>query len=92
MGPADFLWHLLNLFALGLLYGALAASGARLLWRRRHAGLGWARLLAWSCGAAAIATILGLVFFGRDGRIATYALMVLAVTLVLSWLGRRKSG
>lgn len=90
MGPIDFLWHLLNLFALGLLYGALVAGGARLLWRRRYAGLGWAQLLAWSCGAAVLVTIAGLVLFGRDGRIATYALMVLAVTLVLAWFGRGK--
>lgn len=89
MGAFDLLWHLVGLFALPVLFGALAAGGARLIWRRRFAQRPWARLLLVACGAAAVVTLVGLIAFGRDGRMATYLLMVGVVAAVLGWLGRR---
>ncbi|GAB1388917.1 MAG: hypothetical protein AMXMBFR78_00330 [Rubrivivax sp.] len=89
MGPLDLLWHGLGLFAVPLLFGLLAATGARLLWRRRFAARPWRRVLAAACASAAAVTLAGLLVFGRDGRMATYLLMVLAVAAVLGWLGRR---
>lgn len=85
MGPIDFLWHLLNLLAVPLLFAGVAAGGARLLWRRRLSAVPWVRLLGASAAAAAAAAVAGLVAFGGDGRMAGYALMVLAVAAVLGW-------
>lgn len=85
MGPIDFFWHLINLLAVPLLFALVAAGGARLLWRRRLAAVPWSRLLAASGTAAAVAAVAGLVAFGGDGRMAGYALLVLAVAAVLGW-------
>jgi hypothetical protein len=87
MGPIDAFWHLSNLFLPALLLGALAAAGAKLLWRRELAGVAWRRLAAPAAGAAAAVVVLGLVVFGRDGRMATYAGMVLACAAALWWRG-----
>ncbi|MEN9631538.1 MAG: hypothetical protein RJA10_4766 [Pseudomonadota bacterium] len=92
MGPIDFLLHLANLFALSVLFGLAAAGGAKLIWRRALAAVAWWRLAAWAAGAAALVTVAGLVVFGRDGRMATYMLMVPAGALAVAWAGfRRKS-
>ena len=89
MGPIDFLLHLANLFAVSLLFGGVAAGGAKLIWRQALAGVEWWRLAAWVAGAGAVVTVAGLVVFGRDGRMATYALMVPAGALALAWAGFR---
>ena len=90
MGPLDLLWHLLNLLAVSLLFGAVAAAGARLAWRAALARWPWHRLWMVASGPAAVVTVLGLVVFGRDGRMATYALMVVAVAMALAWAGLRR--
>ena len=90
MGPLDLLWHLLNLFGVSLLLGGLAAGGARWIWRRRFGGGPWRRQVLVASGAAAAVTLAGLLAFGRDGRMATYALMVLAVAAALGWESRRR--
>ena len=90
MGPLDLFWHLLNLFAVALLFALVATAGAKLIWRRALAAVPWRRLLLASGGAAAAVTVAGLLVFGRDGRMATYALMVVAVALALGWAGFRR--
>lgn len=90
MGPLDFFWHLFNLFAVALLFAGVATAGAKLIWRRALAAVAWRRLLLASGSAAAAVTMAGLVAFGRDGRMATYALMVLAVAAALGWTGLRR--
>jgi uncharacterized membrane protein len=87
MGPIDAFWHLSNLFLPALLLGALAAALAKLLWRRELAGVRWRRLATAAAMAAAAVVLLGLVVFGRDGRMATYAGMVLATAGALWWRG-----
>jgi hypothetical protein len=89
MGPIDFLLHLANLFAVSLLFGGMAAGGAKLIWRQALAGMAWWRLAAWVAGAGAVVTVAGLVVFGRDGRMATYALMVPAGAAAVAWAGFR---
>ncbi|MFT3819255.1 MAG: hypothetical protein QM750_16710 [Rubrivivax sp.] len=90
MGAIDFFWHVVNLFAVGLLFGLLAAGGAKLLWRRELAAVRWRRLALAAAGAALAVTLAGLLLFGRDGRMATYALMVPAAALALAWAGFRR--
>jgi hypothetical protein len=87
MGPTDALWHLLNLLAPAIGLGLVAAAGAKLLWRRELAGVRFARLAGWGAAASTAALLGGLVVSGRDGRMATYAAMVLANALAQWWAG-----
>lgn len=87
MGPLDALWHLGNLFTPALLLGALSAALSKWLWRRELAGVGWRRLAGPACAVAAIATVTGLVVFGRDGKMLTYGAMVAGCALTLWWQG-----
>jgi len=87
MGPIDAVWHLANLFMPALMLGALTAALAKLLWRRQLAGVRWRRLAGAAAAAAAVVVVVGLVVFGRDGRMATYAGMVLATAGALWWRG-----
>ena len=89
MQPADAFWHLTNFFAPALVLGAFATMGAKLVWRRELAAVRGMRLWAWASGAAAVASTAGLVVFGSDGRMATYAGMVLACALALWWTAFR---
>jgi hypothetical protein len=91
MDAIDFFWHLANLFAVSLLLGAVAAAGAKLLWRRALAMVSLLRLAGTVAAAAALVTLGGLVVFGRDGRMATYGLMVLATAAVLAWFTRGRA-
>lgn len=90
MGALGFLWHLANLFAVSLLFGLTAATGAKLIWRHALAGAGWLRLVAWVTASGVAVTLAGLLIFGRDGRMVTYGLMVVAGAAALGWAGFRK--
>ena len=85
MGPLDALWHLLNFFAPAVGVALIAASLSKALWRRELAGVTWLRLTLWGGLAGATALVGGLVAFGRDGKMATYAVLV-AATAVALWV------
>jgi hypothetical protein len=87
MSPLDALWHLLNFVAPAIGVGLLAASLAKLSWRRELAAVPWRRLVLWAAGAGVAALIGGLLVFGRDGKMATYAALVVASALALWWAG-----
>lgn len=87
MGPIDGLIHLANFLLPALGVGAWGALLAKLLWRRELKGVSWLRLAGWATGAGAIVLMAGLVYFGHDGKMATYGAMVLASALALSWAG-----
>ena len=87
MSPFDALWHLVGLFLPAWMTGALAAGAARLLWRAELRGVRWWRLTLWSGAAGSLALLGGLVVFGRDGRMLSYALMVAASAAALWWAG-----
>ena len=90
MGPIDFFWHLVNFFATSLLFGLVVAGGAKLAWRQVLHAVRWHVLAARVGGAAALVTVTGLVVFGRDGRMSTYGLMVLAGAAALAWTAWRR--
>ncbi|HJV69400.1 hypothetical protein [Ideonella sp.] len=81
------LWHLLNFYAAALGIGIIASSATKLLWHRELKGSSWWRLWLWSSGSAAAVAVAGLVLFGHDGKMATYAAMVSACALSLWWVG-----
>jgi hypothetical protein len=87
MGPLDAVWHLLNFFAPALGVGLLAALAAKLLWRRELGAVRWQRLAGFAGAAGAVVSIGGLIVFGRDGRMATYAMLVVASAVALWWTG-----
>ena len=87
MGVSDGLWHLLNFFAPALGVGVMAAGLAKLLWWRdlRSASL-W-RMAAWAVLASSLALVVGLLWTGHDGKMVTYAAMVLVCAVALWWAG-----
>jgi hypothetical protein len=87
MGPLDALWHLLNFFVPAVGVGTLAALGAKMVWRLELKPVRWRRLAGWASVAGVLATIGGLVAFGRDGRMATYGMVVAASAAALWWAG-----
>ena len=87
LGPIDAFWHLLNFFAPAFGVAAIAAGCAKLLWRRELKGARWLRLALWAGGACALVLIAGLVVFGHDGKMATYAAMVAACGVTLWVVG-----
>jgi hypothetical protein len=87
VGAIDALNHLLGFFLPALGLGTVSAALAKGLWRSELRAVRWTRLALWSGGAGALASLAGLVAFGRDGMMATYAAMVLASALALLWAG-----
>ena len=87
MDPIDAFWHIMNFFAPAVVVGLLAPMLVKLLWRRSLKGVSWARLSRWAIAGSALMLIAGLVFFGRDGKMATYGAMVLGCALSLWWVG-----
>ena len=87
MGPLDALWHLLNFALPAVGVGAIAALAAKLLWRRELQRASWLRLAGWAALAGLAALLGGLLAFGRDGRMATYLLLILASAGALWWAG-----
>mgnify|MGYP006314407827 CR=1 FL=1 len=83
----DFAWHLANLAVQAFGVAALVAAFAKLLWRDRLAGHPWHVLALWSFSAGVGVTILGLVIFGQDGRIATYVALCAVCAATVWWLG-----
>ena len=91
MGPLDALWHLLNFVAPAVGVGLIACGMAKLLWRRTLRSVPFAGLAGWAIGAGLLSLLAGLVVFGRDGRMATYALLVFSTALALWWKGLRRA-
>ena len=87
MSPIDAFWHLLGLFLPAWLTAALAAAAAKLLWRGDLRGVRWTRPALWAGAAGSLVLLGGLVLLGRDGRMLSYALMLLAAALALWWAG-----
>ena len=87
MGPLDALMHLSNLFFPAVALATLAAALAKLLWRHELAPVSFKRLALPAAMVCAVVTLAGLVAFGRDGKMATYAGMVLACAFTLWWRG-----
>lgn len=89
MPPTDAFWHLMNFCAPALGLGVFSAALSRLIWRRELRHRRFLSLWAAASAAAMLAQAGGLVAFERDGRMATYAAMVVACAAAIAWVGFR---
>lgn len=86
MGPIDVLLHLLGFAAPALAVAALLVLAGPVLLRRPRGLVPWWAQLALNSAAGVAVLALGLWHFGVDGKMATYAVLVLAVAAV-QWVG-----
>lgn len=85
MTPADLVWHLGGFLAPALLVALVLWPGVA--FRRPKPGR-WVALV-WLSLAGVMVLLAGLAWFGRDGRMATYAAMILVQgSLIWWWRGR----
>lgn len=86
-----FLQHLAHFFLPCLAVAGLSAAAVRLLWRAQTARIGWARLAGWSAVAGSLAYGGTALWQGRDGTMAGYAALVLAVGVTQAILMRPRT-
>lgn len=79
VNPVDFALHLSSFAAPALAVALLVTSGARLALGRSGAALGWWGSFATNFIAGLVALAAGLGVFGNDGKMATYAALVVSV-------------
>ena len=91
MGLLTALGHLLNFIAPALGMAVIGSVLVKLVWHRAMRRVGWAGLLVWSAAVGALVLFGGLLLFGRDGAMATYAALVLATACVFWWKGLRQT-
>lgn len=88
MGPLDVLYHLLNFVAPALFTGVMLALAARYVLRQKPARLSLHAQAAINSIAGVAVLAAGLWYFGRDGKMATYAALVV-VCAASQWLAGR---
>lgn len=88
MGPLSAINHLLNFVAPAFGVALLLALGAKVFWRKRPAAQGLLAQVAINSVVGCAVLTAGLVWFGRDGKMATYAVLVLACATV-QWVLQR---
>ncbi len=89
MQATDAFWHVMNFCAPAVGIGGFSTGLARLVWRGELRQRKLMSLWLWAAIFALLAQVAGLVVFERDGRMATYAAMVVACALALWWKGLR---
>lgn len=78
MGPIDSLIHLLNFAAPALVVGLLTALLSRLFMKKKAVAHGLLAQAAINFVVCLLVLLGGLWFFGHDGKMLTYAALVLA--------------
>ena len=88
MGPLDTFNHLFNFLAPALMVGLVLALLGPFLLRKRPRAPVFIVQVAINCVAGSAALLLGLWFFGNDGKIASYAALVLLSSAAQASSGR----
>lgn len=88
MGPLEFALHLLSFVAPAFAVALLVTLAARLVLPRANRLPGWWLPLAINFLAGVLVLAGGLLFYGRDGKMGTYAALVVVVATV-QWLTGR---
>ncbi|ART50221.1 hypothetical protein [Acidovorax carolinensis] len=78
MGPLDVLFHALNFMAPAAALAALLVLGGRFIRSKGALTLSWKAQLAINFIVGCAVLVAGLVVLGRDGKMLTYAALVLA--------------
>jgi len=89
MGPLDTLFHLLSFIAPAAAVGLSLAVAARLRPSKPSPGTAVWVQFALNTAVGVAVLVAGLWYFGVDGKMATYAALVLA-TATCQWWGGRK--
>lgn len=79
MPVIDFLIHVLSFVAPAVFMGVALALGARAVWRKKAHLLPWYLMASVNVLLGVLVLGLGLVLGGQDGRMSTYAVLVLAL-------------
>ena len=88
MGPLDTFFHLLSFVAPALAVAFLVALAGRLLLPHGLSPLSWWLRAAINCIAGVLVLAAGLWYFGVDGKMMTYAALVLVIATA-QWLSGR---
>lgn len=88
MNFLDFAKHLLGFLAPAFAVAVLVALAGRLVLPRNNRPQRWWRPVALNFAAGVLVLATGLWYFGRDGKMATYAALVLVVA-TCQWLSGR---
>jgi uncharacterized membrane protein (GlpM family) len=88
MGPLDSLNHVLNFLAPAFCVALLTVIGARILMKKGAKTPRMAAQFAINFVFSALVLLAGLWLFGHDGKMATYAALVLACASVQAWMLR----
>jgi hypothetical protein len=88
MGPFDFALHLLSFAAPAFVLALATALGARAFGIGGAAGRSWKAAFALNFIAGVVVLAAGLWWFGRDGKMATYAALAIAIGTT-QWLAAR---
>lgn len=88
MSPLDLLNHLINFTLPAVAMGVMMPLFSRLLWRKVPVKRSLKTQMATTTLACLAVLITGLVVFGNDGKMATYAGVVLAAGLCQWWYQR----
>lgn len=78
MNPFTALNHVLNFFAPALFVAWALALAGHMFWRKLARAQGWWVPLLVNLAVGCAVLVAGLVFFERDGKMLTYAALVLA--------------
>jgi hypothetical protein len=88
MSALDLLIHLLNFAAPAFFVALLLALLFRAALHRRSVAVGLWTQVGITFAAGLLVLVAGLLYFGRDGRIATYGALVVVCGSVQWWLLR----
>lgn len=88
MGPIDSFFHLLNFTAPALVVGVLVVLAARVFMKNKPSAHSLLAQAAINFIVCLLVLLGGLWFFGHDGKMATYAALVLACATSQWWLTR----
>ncbi len=81
MGPLDQIILLINFCAPALAVGVILALVGPWLMKKSPVALGFIAQAAINCVAGVVALGLGLWYFGNDGKMASYAAMVVVCAI-----------
>lgn len=88
MGPIDLLFHLFGFAGPALALGLLMPLAGRWALPSHRVAQGYWRQAAIGAGCGLLVLLAGLWWFGRDGKMATYAVLVLVLAAV-QWMMAR---